>query len=258
MPPEMMPLEAIPAWAYPTLFGAGLVAGMLNVIAGGGSFLTLPILLFLGLPAPMANGTNRVSLLFQNSSAVRGFKNHGVMEWRVAVRAGVFATMGALIGVWLVYQVDDATFKRILAFLMAGVTLVTLVTGNKKAADGEGGERRIPPWATDVCFFLVGIYGGFVQAGIGFFFLAVTTLSGLDMVRGNAVKVFCILVFTVVVLTVFIAKGDVAWGLGLTMASGSALGAQFGVRLTVSKGHRWVKMVVTAAVLLFAVKLWIG
>jgi uncharacterized membrane protein YfcA len=248
----------MPIWAYPALFAAGLVAGILNVIAGGGSFLTLPILLFLGLPAPMANGTNRVSLLFQNVGAVWAFKKHDVMDWDEAKRAAIFATLGALLGVWMVFQVDDHTFKRILAFLMIAVTLVTLLSGKK----GKGGEelirRRIPVWATSLGYFLVGIYGGFVQAGIGFFMLVITTLSGFDLVRGNAIKVFCILVFTVVVLGVFISQGAINWGLGLCMAAGSIIGAQIGVRLAVTRGHGWVRMVVTVAVIGFAVKLWIG
>ncbi len=106
-------------------------------------------------------------------------------------------------------------------------------------------------------FFVIGLYGGFVQAGVGFFILAVTTMAGLDLVRGNAVKVLSVLIFTTVALGIFAWEGKVHWPLGLTLAAGNVLGGLLGVRLTVLKGHAWVKGVVTVAVLVFAVKLLI-
>lgn len=105
-------------------------------------------------------------------------------------------------------------------------------------------------------FFGVGLYGGFVQAGVGFLILAVTTMAGLDLVRGNAVKVLSVMAFTTVSLGIFVWFGKVHWPMGLTLAAGTVLGGLVGVRLTVLKGHRWVKGVVTAAVVVFAVKLW--
>jgi uncharacterized protein len=115
------------------------------------------------------------------------------------------------------------------------------------------------PWTPGLVavFFVIGFYGGFVQAGVGFLVLAATTWAGLDLVRGNAVKVLAILVFTVVSLAIFVAQGEVRWVAGLVLGAGSVAGGQLGVRLTVLKGHRWVKAVVTAAVIVFAVLLWV-
>ena len=104
---------------------------------------------------------------------------------------------------------------------------------------------------------LTGVYGGFVQAGVGFLVLSLTTLAGFDLVRGNAIKVLCILSFTVVALGIFAWDGQVAWVPGLALASGTVLGGQVGVRLTVRKGHKWLRGIVTAAVLVMAVHLWI-
>jgi len=98
----------------------------------------------------------------------------------------------------------------------------------------------------------------FVQAGVGFLLLAVTTLAGYDLVRGNALKVFCVLLFTPLSLAIFAWHGQVAWIAGLSLAAGSILGGLLGVRLTVLKGHRWVKGVVTVAVIAMAVKLWLS
>ena len=106
-------------------------------------------------------------------------------------------------------------------------------------------------------FFLTGVYGGFVQAGVGFLVLAATTMAGLDLVRGNAVKVLSILAFTVVSLAIFVSQGKVLWIPGLVLAVGTFVGGQLGVRFTVLKGHAWIKRVVTATIVVFAVKLWV-
>ncbi len=118
-----------------------------------------------------------------------------------------------------------------------------------------GGGR---PWWSPAAFFAVGVYGGFIQAGVGFLVLAVTTAAGLDLVRGNAVKVLSVLCWTAAALAVFAADGSVDWRLGVALAAGMLVGGVAGARLTVLKGHRWVKVVVTVTAVLFAVGLWLG
>jgi uncharacterized membrane protein YfcA len=242
---------------YMMLLGTGLVAGTLNVIAGGGSFLTLPILILMGLPATMANGTNRVGILLQNVAAVWSFRRHGLIERRWVVAAALPATGGAVAGTMGALWIGDEAFKRILAFLMIAVTLWTLWDPLKPRA-GNGAEvaARAGAGALAAGFFLAGIYGGFVQAGVGFLLLAASTLAGYDLVRGNAMKVLCVLVFTPVSLGLFAWQGQVAWLPGLALAVGSILGGLLGVRLTVLKGHRWLKAVVTVMVIALAVRLW--
>jgi len=260
------------AWA--ALFAVGLVAGALNVIAGGGSFLTLPMLIFLGLPPTLANGTNRVAIGLQNVGAVWGFHRHRAIDWSWAVAAAVPAAGGAGLGAWAALEVGDEAFRKILAFLMVAISLWTLFvpTGRRRGGGEAGGEprgdgrppttwRQAPPlqrWGLVAGFFAVGVYGGFVQAGVGFLILAATSLVGFDLVRGNAVKVLAILSFTTLSLLLFAWQGQVDWSTGLILAVGTVAGSQIGVHLTVLKGHRWVRGVVTAAVIVFAVKLWLG
>jgi len=241
---------------YLLLFLVGCISGTLNVIAGGGSFLTLPMLIFLGLPPSVANATNRVGIVMQNIGAVWGFSRHRLVEWRDLVWAGLPATAGSVLGTWAALWVSDDAFRRILAFLMVAVTLWTLlnpVTGKP----GEGPVSLTPSrrLLVGTLFFLIGIYGGFVQAGAGFFILAATTLAGLDLVRGNAVKTTTVLSLTVLSLSIFASQGRIHWGAGLLMGSGMVLGALVGVRLTVLRGHGWIKAVVTTAIIVFAVKL---
>ena len=239
---------------YLILLAAGVIAGALNVIAGGGSFLTMPALIFLGLPPTVANGTNRVAILFQNISAVWGFQRHGVIEWRYLLWAAVPATFGAGLGAWAAVRMGDELFQDVLAYLMIAVTLWTLWDPLKKSKPADEGHK---PYVVPLVlgFFAVGIYGGFVQAGVGFLILAATTMARLDLVRGNAVKVLTILIYTAFALAYFAYEGKVDWKLGCVLAVGNVIGSQIGVRMTVLKGHAWVKTVVTVAVIVLAIML---
>jgi len=235
------------------LFGAGLVSGVVNVVGGGGSFLTLPILLFAGLPAAEANATNRLSILFQSVSAVWGFKRHGVIEWGLAFRYGLIACLGAIVGAFAVFSVGDVAFKRILATFMVLLAGWSILGKRPTALPG----KELPAWAAGAAFFVIGIYGGFIQAGVGFLILAATSRMGLDLVRGNALKVLAVLFFSVVALAIFFWKGAVNWPLGLSLAAGSTLGGLIGARVTVGMGEKKLKLAVTALIVIFAVKLWL-
>jgi len=241
------------------LLASGVVAGALNVVAGGGSFLTLPILIFSGLPPGVANGTNRVGILLQNMAGVWGFRRYGLIERHWVLAAAVPTTLGGVLGTLIALRVEDEAFKRILAFLMISVTLWTLWDPIRPARKSpDGGPARSPAHTAFLAagFFAAGVYTGFVQAGVGFFLLAMTTLAGYDLVKGNAMKVFCVLIATPLSLALFAANDQVAWIPGLWLGAGNFLGGLLGVHLTVLKGHRWVRGVVTATVIAMAVKLW--
>lgn len=257
---------------YTVLFLAGSVAGTINVLAGGGSFLTLPLLIFLGLPATVANGTNRIAILLQNVGAVWSFNRHGVMDWSWIRRAVLPALAGAGLGTWAAIHIGDTSFQRILASLMAVFAIVILLdplrnwfkrqfrddVGPGRPDSPESGRPLLRGLAFSGAFFAVGVYGGFVQAGVGFFILTLAMLSGLDLVKGNALKVLVVLAFTPLALVIFAWAGKVDWGMGAALASGNLLGGLIGTHLTVLKGHAWVKKVVVVMILAFAVKLWVA
>lgn len=237
------------------LVAVGLVAGVLNVLAGGGSFLTLPMLIFLGLPPSLANGTNRVGILLQNIGAVWSFRRQGVATHGLAPWVAIPATLGAVLGATLALWLSDRAFQQILAFLMVAVTLASLLW---TARGASGGDDPAPPNLAVLVSgaFASGVYGGFVQAGVGFLLLAVATWGGLDLVRGNAVKVLAILCLTGQALLIFAWQGRVDWVLGGCLAIGTLGGGILGARLTVLAGNRWLRWVVTVMVVVFAVKLW--
>lgn len=241
---------------YAALFLTGFVAAVINVIAGGGSFLTLPLLIFLGLPASLANGTNRVGVLAQNVSSVFAFHRHRVLpvSWSLAV--SVPALAGAAIGVWGALHVPDVAFRRILSVVMLSMTLATLLSGRMRARP-DAAPRSPWHWSMTAGFFLTGVYGGFLQAGVGFLALALTTIAGFDLVRGNAVKVFVVMLLTCLSLAAFAGTGHVDWPAGLALALGNLLGGLVGVKVAVLKGQKWLEHVVTVTIIVFAVLLWV-
>ncbi|HKN86399.1 MAG TPA: sulfite exporter TauE/SafE family protein [Nitrospiraceae bacterium] len=255
---------------YTMLAGVGLVAGAFNTVAGGGSFLTLPFLMVLGLPATEANGTNRLAVILQSLTAFWEFRrssgrrdgdregNGNEMARRLAVIATIPTILGSLLGAWISLAVGDQAFKKILSILMVAVTVWTLwdPVGKKKISLRAPESRYGATHA--LLFLLVGLYGGFVQAGVGFLILAVTTYSGLDLVRGNAVKVFSVLLLTGVSLVFFAWHGTIDWSVGLALGAGSSAGGLLGARLSVRIGATWIQRIVIAAVFLFAIVLWIS
>lgn len=241
---------------YLALAAVGFIAAIINVLAGGGSFLTLPLLIFLGLPAAVANGTNRVGVLAQNISAVAGFHRHGMLPLSWALRVSVPATVGAAIGAWAAMNVPDLAFRRILSIVMLAVAFATLL--RRGTTSGPAPEPRSPWHPTMIAgFFVTGLYGGFLQAGVGFLALAMTTMAGLDLVRGNAVKVLTVLLLTLVSLVLFAGTGHVDWPAGLALALGNLLGGFVGVRVAVLKGQAWLEPVVSVTIVVFAMLLWV-
>jgi len=249
-------------WTSSLLLAAvGLVAGTLNVVAGGGSFLTLPVLIFLGLPPSIANATNRVAIFLQNTGAVWSFRRFGVLDRTSLLWAAIPASLGAIPGTLLALAISDQAFRKTLAFLMVAVTLWTLwSSGETNSSSQDSATTPSPPQriALGAGFFIVGLYGGFIQAGVGFLVLAVTSAAGFDLVRGNAIKVLAILCFTALSLAIFAWEGKIEWIPGLSLAVGTIVGGLLGARLTVRKGHQWLRRAVTATILVFAVKLWLS
>ncbi|MDH3998530.1 MAG: sulfite exporter TauE/SafE family protein [Desulfuromonadales bacterium] len=242
-------------WQIPALVVVGAVAGFLNVLAGGGSLLTLPLLIFFGLPAATANGTNRIAIFCQNIFAISGFKKKGVFPLRLALLCTPPALIGSYIGANMALTVDEMMFRRLLALIMIGVMIFTAIDPMKRLRRDEMPMTPLRLLALMLSFFAIGVYGGFVQAGVGFIIIAGLLVHGLDLVRINAVKVLVIFAFTVVALAVFVAHGQVDYVLGLTLAVGNSIGGWVGTHVAVEKGHDWIKRFVTLTVLIFALRL---
>ena len=238
------------------LFGTGIAAGFLNTVAAGGSLLALPMLIFLTSDSTLANGTNRIAIFFQNVSAIIGFRRKGVSNFRYGILLAVPAVIGAVIGAIIATDIEDAAFNLILAAVMITMLILTLINPTERLKDRiENSGKRSTIIAMGV-FFLIGIYGGFIQAGVGLLIItALRLLTGMDLVRTNAIKVLVIFFYTVVALGIFIMEKQVDWALGVTLAMGNATGAWIGSHWAVEKGEKWIKVVLVVAVLVFSVNL---
>ena len=242
-------------WQVPVLVLVGVLAGFLNVLAGGGSLLTLPLLIFFGLPAATANGTNRVAIFCQNIFAITGFKRKGVFPIRLALICTPPALIGSYFGANLAITVDEMVFRRLLALIMVGVLIFMVIDPMKHLQQAEKPMTPLRLAVLLVSFFGVGVYGGFVQAGVGFLIITGLLMHGLDLVRINAVKVLVVFAFTLVALGVFVVHGQVDYVLGLALAVGNSTGGWFASHLAVEKGHEWIKRFVVVTVLIFALRL---
>ena len=229
-------------YLYPAVVAAGFGAGFINTLAGSGSLITLPLLIFIGLPANVANGTNRVGVLLQNVVAGASFRRSGVLDLRGALILSVTAILGSVIGAQIAVNLDEELMRRSIGAVMM-LMLFVIVLRPQRWLEGERLVLEgLPNWKQGLVMFLIGIYGGFIQAGVGIFLLAALVLSlGYDLVRANAVKIIIVLVFTLFALLVFAGNSQVDWGLGLLLAAGNMLGAWWAARLAVQKGAPWVR-----------------
>jgi len=235
----------------------GFIAGSINTIAGGGSLLTLPILIFLGLPPNIANGTNRIAILFQNIFTTAGFKSKGVITFPFSIYVGISALIGSLIGAQIAVDIKGETFNRILAIIM--VVIVFYMVFKPKSTLETTLERTSGKylWFSVLIFFFVGIYGGFIQAGIGFIILLIlSSLNNLSLVKSNAVKVTVVLIYTIASLAVFAYNNKINWEIGLTLAIGNSAGGWFASRWSVNKGDGLVRKFLIVMVVVLAIKLW--
>lgn len=232
----------------------GFVAGVLNTLAGGGSLITLPLLIFAGLPPSVANGTNRVAIVLQNVGGLAGFRKHGLRVGREAWLLLIPSLAGAILGAKLAVDLDEATLRRAIGVVLVAM-LYPILRSARPAAKRHEGPLPLPWWIWPA-YFVVGIYGGFLQAGVGFFYLALLAgVQGLDLVRANLIKVFLILMYSVAALALFAAEGKVAAVPGLVLAVGNMAGGWVGAHMAVRKGERLIRVVLVVMVVASAVKL---
>jgi hypothetical protein len=240
------------------LGSVGVFAGFMNTLAGGGSLLTLPALMLFGLPADIANGTNRVAVLAQAVASVTFFDREGKFDRRGLGALLVPALLGALIGAGSASQVPASYLKPILLLVMTIIALLMLFAPNLITPPVQESSPRSPDKKSFFTFFLIGLYGGFAQAGVGIFLLA--GLGGLlryDLVHANGMKSAIAASFTALSLVIFLAAGQVHWQPGLALAVGMVFGARVAVWLAIKGGNVLLHRVVLVLVLISCAAAWL-
>jgi uncharacterized membrane protein YfcA len=242
---------------YLLLFAAGLATGIVSTIAGGGSFISLSVLIFLGLPPATANGTNRIAVLFQSASGTAGFYSKGIFLFPYSLWLALAAVPGAVIGALLAVNISGETFDRILAALMILFFIAIIIDPVGRTGDDaqrmEGKHRLI----AIVTFFFIGIYGGFIQSGVGIIIiLALRYINRFSIVKTNGVKVFVISIYTLAALAVFIWNREINWIYGFIVAAGTAIGGWVTSRWSTRLNDKVVRYIIAVIILLFAIRLW--
>jgi len=237
------------------LFFFGVLAGFINVNAGGGSTLTLPMLIFLGLDGTVANGTNRIAILFQNISAIFSFKNQNHSQFKLSFKLALFTLPGAIIGAYSATTISNQMFEKILAIIMIGVIITMILP--KKSVTAITNLTRKQNFYVYLAMFGVGFYGGFIQVGVGFLLMAsLHYLMKQSLVFVNMHKVFIVLIYTIPALLIFIYSDNVDWGYGITLACGNVIGAWWGAKFSIKGGEKYIKIVLIIAVSLMSLKLF--
>ena len=239
------------------LIGTGLVAGFINTTAGGGSTLTLPLLMFLGLPANVANGTNRIAILLQNVVGVNTFRKKKVLDLTTDYKLAIPAILGSIIGAFFAVEIDEETLRKVIAGLMVAMLFIVVLKPDAWVKERAELASAKPTILQYIIFFFLGIYGGFIQMGVGFFLLAGLVLGcGHNLVKANVVKVFIVLIYTVFSLGIFIYHKQVDMVAGLILASGNMGGAWLGAHFTIKGGAKYVRYVLIFAMILVILNLF--
>ncbi len=250
-------MEAWYWYHYVLLVAVGFAVGFINTLAGGGSLLSLPVLIFLGLPPSVANGTNRVAIGIQTAMATAGFKSKGVSTYPFNIYLGISALLGAIIGAKIAVDIKGETFNRILAIVMLVVVLIIVFKPKIEIKDLEERITGKYLWVGIIAFFFFGIYGGFINAGLGFIMiLFLHYVSRMTLVRTNATKVAVVFIYTLAALAVFALNDKINWGVGLILALGNGTGAWLASRVSVKKGDGFIKTFLIIMVVAMAIKLW--
>jgi uncharacterized membrane protein YfcA len=237
-------------WEALLLVGGGLVAGIINTMAGGGSLLTVPLLVLAGVPGNQANGSNRVGILTSSAAAVASFRHSNATDISGSRRVLVPTVIGSIVGSYTISRLADDTFETVFGLLMIPIVILTVINP-KPRLDAQ----PWPGWVTVVVFAGIGLYGGAFQAGVGLVLLAALTRAGYDLVTANNVKVLVNLVVVCFALPVFIIQGNVVWAPALVLALGFLVGGWFGAKLAVKGGERLVRIFMVVASLVLASRL---
>lgn len=247
--------ESLSMLALAAVFLASGLGGAVNAIAGGGTLLTFPALVALGLPALTANATSTVALWPGALGSMWGYRDElrGARAW--VVRLTLPSVAGGALGAWLLLRTPPDRFARIVPFLVLGATLLFLAQGPlmrrlrerrgapaaaSEAADGE--DPRVAPLLFIAGQFGIGVYGGYFGAGIGILMLAGLGLMGFTNIhRMNGLKNWGAMCMNVVAAAIFAFSGIVDWPVALTMAVGGLLGGYAGSRVAQRVGQQPVR-----------------
>jgi len=231
------------------LIAGGLAAGVVNTLAGGGSLISVPLLILVGLPPTVANGTNRIGVFVQYLTAAWRFRAQGVSGLEGASKVVVPVCLGSLVGAYTIANLDDATFQRIFGAVML-IDLIPMLRPPKPG--GAHATNPWPRWLLFAVFCAIGLYGGAIQAGVGLLMVGALNHTGYDLVRANSIKAATNVVLTAAAIPIFLWHGQVSWLYAGILAIGFSAGGYLGATLAVRGGDRIIRPAMILAILILA------
>lgn len=240
------------------LIVVGVISGFLNVMAGGGSVISLPLLIFLGLDSSVANGTNRLAILIQTIASIISFKQEKFFEFKTSLKLAAFALPGAIAGAVLAVNISSILFQRVLGIFIFGILLTVVIPRSNKISTGQATEA-VHGWLIYPIMLVIGFIGGFHQVGIGFLMIgALSHVMKMDLVRINMHKASVFFIYTIPALMVFAWTDNINWKYGTALAVGNAVGGWWSAKIAVRKGEKAIRIVLAVAMLIMAIKLLSG
>ncbi|MGH9545998.1 MAG: sulfite exporter TauE/SafE family protein [Terriglobales bacterium] len=227
------------------LFAAGILGGALNSVAGGGSFLTFPALLFVGVPPIPANATNCLALWTGATASGGAYRNRLNVPMRMLLPLLGGGVVGGIVGAFLLLRTPAHTFMRVLPWLMMGATLL-FVFGKKLARTRDSSVPHSLTTAAIVAASIfelaIAVYGGYFGGGIGIVNLAMLAAIGMtDIHAMNAIKSVLGVAINGIAAAVFVVKGAIYWPQGVVVIAGALLGGYFGAHYAQKLPQAWVR-----------------
>ena len=244
------------------MFCAAFSAGAINAIAGGGTLLTFPVLIWLGLDPKVANGTSTVALWPGLFGGLFGYRKELENSSTILIRLGATSVIGGAFGAWLLIWTPSPLFAALVPFLILFATVLFMVQGemNKRLRLGSIDQNPTGLWWTGaiVFQFFSAMYGGYFGAGNGILMLAAMGLLGMnELHRANGIKNFLGICINSVAVLSFSLAGLVVWHDALVMACGALIGGYFGASMAVRVGQTWVRRgIVVIGLVIFVVMIW--
>ncbi len=230
---------------------SGILVGFINTLAGGGTIISLSLLMFLGLPANIANGTYRIAATVQTIVAVGSFRKQKILDFKKGLVLGIPTVIGALLGAYIAIDLNAKVIEKAIAFAML-LMLFFIIYKPQKWLKGQQDliEKKVSLFQYAI-FFIIGVYGGFIHAGVGYLLLAGVVLSaGYDLVSANAIKNLIVLMYTPFTLVIFMISGCVNYEYGLIHSIGNILGAYIASKYAVTWGANFVRWVIVSVIIL--------
>ncbi len=235
---DLSPLELI------LFLLAGVGTGIINTLIGSGSLITLPIFVFMcGLPADVANGTNRIGVFFQSLVGYYSFKKQAPSDPPGTIWLVIPCILGAVVGARLATDLDTKTMNTFIGFLMVAMLAVLLINPKRWLRETQASAQNSRKPLVLVLFFIIGIYAGFIQAGSGVFLIIALVLGAkYSLSQTTGVKLLIIFLLCIPALIIFTLSDDIHLGFGLMMAVAQSIGAIVGVRFVVKvpNADKWI------------------